>query len=155
MAYLVLARASTVYIYVFFSLGRLCLSIIALDEGQTAMLFKLQSVNVCKSSSYSKEPAVKVFQNLLKVLRYLILIQYYLSIPGRWLCMGAVGLHHRSLSAAAGASLCCRVSGVSLLQSYCRENTRLARFTTAQCVRCAQHIQTTDCCSAYMTHGDT
>ena len=40
--------------------------------------------------------------------------------------MGAVGLHHRSVSAAAGASVRGRVSGVSLLQSHSRENTRLA-----------------------------
>ncbi len=49
--------------------------------------------------------------------------------------MGAVGLHHRSVSAAAGASLRGRVSGVSLLQSHCRENTRLAHFTLAPFAR--------------------
>ncbi|XP_028449889.1 major facilitator superfamily domain-containing protein 8 isoform X2 [Perca flavescens] len=42
-----------------------------------------------------------------------------------WIRMGAVGLHHRSLSAAAGASLCGRVSGVSLLQNHCSENSRI------------------------------
>lgn len=45
--------------------------------------------------------------------------------------MGADCLHHWSVSAAAGASLRGRVSGVSLLQSHCRENTRLAHFTLA------------------------
>jgi len=40
-------------------------------------------------------------------------------IPARWLWMGADDLHHWSVSAAAGASLCSCVSGVSLLQSHC------------------------------------
>jgi len=61
--------------------------------------------------------------------------------------MGAVELHHRSVSAAAGSSLCGRGSGVSLLQSHRRENTRLAGFTAVCTI---QQIQTTDCCSAYV-----
>lgn len=48
--------------------------------------------------------------------------------------MGAVEFHHRSVSAAARASLRGRVSGVSLLQSHCRENTRLAPFTAVYTV---------------------
>lgn len=56
---------------------------------------------------------------------------YYLLVPARWLWMGAVGLHHWSVSAAVGASLRGRVSGVSLLQSHCRENTRLAHIILA------------------------
>lgn len=40
--------------------------------------------------------------------------------------MGAFGLRHRSVSPVAGAALRGRVPGVSLLQSHCRKNTRLA-----------------------------
>lgn len=76
-----------------------------------------------------------IMYSIYSVINYfnLAILWYHLPTPARWLWMGAVGLHHRSVSAAAGASLCGRVSGVSLLQSHCWENTRLAHITLAPC----------------------
>lgn len=59
--------------------------------------------------------------------------------------MGAVSLHHRSVSPASGAPLRGRVSGVSLLQSHRRENARLANhFAIAP-----QHMR----CKEILTHA--
>lgn len=76
-----------------------------------------------------------IMYSIYSVINYfnLAILWYHLPTPARWLWMGAVSLHHRSVSAAAGASLCGRVSGVSLLQSHCWENTRLAHITLAPC----------------------
>lgn len=49
--------------------------------------------------------------------------------PARWLQVGADGLHHRGVPAAAGAAVRSRVAGVALLQSHGGENARLANAT--------------------------
>lgn len=83
------------------------------------------TLHSCSFMSYGKKKQNILVFSLCDGLTLPSFEASYPSAPARWLQVGADGLHHRGVPAAAGAPLCSRVSGVALLQSHGGENARL------------------------------